>query len=93
MQVHLFVYLNKKIIFLILVSGDSWEREFDETDICSSKSNVDPLTKSEETITSESLSSSTITTTAAAEPLISSTSSISNKKRENEFDDEWEAWS
>ncbi|CAF3734303.1 unnamed protein product [Rotaria sp. Silwood1] len=74
------------------VSGDSWEREFDETDLNSStiplKSLEDPLTKSEETITSESLSSSTITTTAAALP-----SSSSNKKAGNEFDDEWEAWS
>ncbi|CAF3226433.1 unnamed protein product [Rotaria sp. Silwood2] len=72
------------------VSGDSWEREFDETDLNSSsvplKSLEDPLTKSEETITSESLSSSTIATTTAALP------SSSNKKAGNEFDDEWESW-
>ncbi|CAF1322987.1 unnamed protein product [Rotaria sordida] len=78
------------------ISGDSWEREFDETDLNSPsiqlKSLEDPLTKSEETITSESLSSSTIITTAA--PLPSSSSSLSsNRKAGNEFDDEWESWS
>jgi len=66
-------------------TGESWEHEFDETDVGTSKPDVDPLTKSEETITSES------TTTEAKEPLDSS--SIPKKKKANEFDDEWEAWS
>ncbi len=65
-----------------LVSGDSWEREFDETDLVTpshpSTSDADPLTKSVETVTSESVSPST------TEP---------ETKKKNEFDDEWEGWS
>lgn len=78
---------------LLLVSGDSWEREFDETDVLSSKAPLDPLTKSEETVTSDSLTSSittATTTTAAAAPVPSSSS---EKKGDNEFDEEWESWS
>lgn len=77
----------------LLVSGDSWEREFDETDVLSSKAPLDPLTKSEETVTSDSLTSSittATTTTAAAAPVPSSSS---EKKGDNEFDEEWESWS
>jgi hypothetical protein len=77
--------LKSIILMIILVSGDSWEREFDETDVVTSKSNLDPLTRSEETITSESLSSSTTA------PIVSS--STEKKKKTNEFDDEWESWS
>jgi hypothetical protein len=65
-------------------TGDSWEREFDENDVVTSKPNPDPLTRSEETITSESLSTSTTT------PIVSS--STTEKRPPNEFDDEWESW-
>jgi hypothetical protein len=82
--------MNRHII--LVSSGDSWEREFDEPDLVQPKADINPLTKSEETITPESLSSSTITTITAPTPLALSSSS-SNKKGEHEFDDEWEAWS
>ncbi len=83
-QVKRWIFKNNDLIWiLILVSGDSWEGEFDETDVLSSKPDVDPLTKSEETITSDNLSSSTTEL-----PLVSS----SDKKKDKEFDEDWEAW-
>ncbi|CAF1171545.1 unnamed protein product [Rotaria magnacalcarata] len=73
------------------VSGDSWEREFDEADVTSPvvaiASHAETLTESKETTTSESLSSSTVTTTTS--PLLSSP----KNKTPNEFDDDWESWS
>lgn len=84
------IITSKNLIEIIpLVSGDSWEREFDETDVLPSKPIEDPLTKSEETVTSDSLTSS-ITTTAQALP--ATTAQASNKRGNNEFDDEWESW-
>jgi hypothetical protein len=54
---------------LISVSGDSWEREFDESDLNTSKIDTIPLTVPTEK------------------------STISAKKADNEFDDDWESWS
>ncbi|CAF4139532.1 unnamed protein product, partial [Adineta steineri] len=80
------------------VTGDSWEREFDETDVASSSipstTNTDALTESAETVTPESVSSSTTTTTTEPTTVApSSESSSIDKKKGNEFDDEWESWS
>ncbi|CAF1478992.1 unnamed protein product [Adineta steineri] len=79
------------------VTGDSWEREFDETDVASSSipstTNTDALTESAETVTPESVSSSTTTTTEATTVAPSSESSSMDKKKGSEFDDEWESWS
>ncbi|UJR32009.1 hypothetical protein I4U23_019479 [Adineta vaga] len=77
-------------------TGDSWEREFDETDLSSSPipstADTDALIQSAETVTSDSLSSSTTATTTSA-PAVEPSALPKKKTKENEFDDEWEAWS
>jgi hypothetical protein len=93
-KIFIFEKNKNKNKIIILVSGDSWEREFDETDLISSsiplKSDENLSTEPEQTTTSESLPSSTTTAAAPVEESLPSTSS--KRKPENEFDDEWDAW-
>jgi len=58
-------------------SGDSWEHEFDETDLNTSKTNTISSDQLQETVPVES---SSLPVTVV-------------KKADNEFDDEWESWS
>jgi len=59
------------------VLGDSWEHEFDENDITTSKTNTISSDKLQETVPVK----------------ISSLPVTATKKADNEFDDEWESWS
>ncbi|CAF0811864.1 unnamed protein product [Adineta steineri] len=61
------------------VSGDSWEREFDETDLDTSKANSN---------LSNALQQISIDESSSVQNSIKTT-----KKPDDEFDDEWESWS